>query len=134
MNYGSNDESKKDDQNLTEGVSSELLGVLPSNIGFENNYTNVREAYDWALTDLEENAVELSLPIDTLISLHAYRFRELHSESELFSSSKILFLLVFRTIFDNRNNQYAYNKIKHFSQRVSRSYWSIIFRKHFRHW
>ena len=88
MNYGSNDRAKKTNQNLTEGVSSELLGVLPSNIGFENNYANVREAYDWALTDLEENTVELSLPIDTLISLHAYRFRELHSESELFSSSK----------------------------------------------
>ena len=69
MNYGSNDRAKKTNQNLTEGVSTELLGVLPSNIGFENNYANVREAYDWALTDLEENAVELSLPIDTLISV-----------------------------------------------------------------
>ena len=88
MNYGNDDRAKKTNQNLTEGVSTELLGVLPSNISFENNYANVGEAYDWALTDLEENTVELSLPIDTLISLHAYRFRELHSESELFSSSK----------------------------------------------
>jgi len=99
MNYGSNDRAKKTNQNLTEGVSSELLGVLPSNIGFENNYANVREAYDWALTDLEENTVELSLPIDTLISLHAYRFRELHSESELFLHQKIQFLLVCRNHF-----------------------------------
>ena len=37
MNYGSDDRAKKTNQNLTEGVSSELLGVLPSNIGFENN-------------------------------------------------------------------------------------------------
>ena len=35
MNYGSNDRAKKTNQNLTEGVSSELLGVLPSNIGFQ---------------------------------------------------------------------------------------------------
>ena len=88
MNYGNGDRAKKTNQNLTEGVSTELLGVLPSNKSFENNYAIVGEAYDWALTDLEENTVELSLPIDTLISLHAYRFRELNTESELFSSSK----------------------------------------------
>ena len=45
MNYGSNDRAKKTNQNLTEGVSTELLGVLPSNISFENNYVILQIVY-----------------------------------------------------------------------------------------
>ena len=104
MNYGSNDRAKKTNQNLTERVSSELLGVLPSNIGFENNYANVREAYDWALTDLEENTVELSLPIDTLISLQLTVFVNCIRNQNYF-----LHHFGVGTIFDNRNHPFAFN-------------------------
>ena len=42
---------------LTEGIGTELIGVIPSEQGFNQNYIDESNVTNWSLTELEKNII-----------------------------------------------------------------------------
>ena len=51
---------------LTEGIGTELIGVIPSEQGFNQNYIDESNVTDWSLTDLEQNIMHPEILFQSL--------------------------------------------------------------------
>ena len=65
LNHGNHSERNlKTNVALTEGIGTELIGVVPSGVGFNQNYNNDSNITNWSLTDLQRNSIILRLPLN----------------------------------------------------------------------
>ena len=84
---GENVSRAKTNEDLIEGIGTELIGVFPASEGFSQEYKNSVNSIDWSLTDLIQNSVILNLPINQSLKIHAYRFSEKIVYDDLWEAS-----------------------------------------------
>ena len=68
---------------LTDNISTELIALVPDNTSFSQCYSSLANLYQYALTDLSTDKVELTVPLGTSIRLYAYLFEGAYTISEL---------------------------------------------------
>ncbi|MCH2288402.1 MAG: Ig-like domain-containing protein, partial [SAR324 cluster bacterium] len=66
----------KNNPNLTLGIGTELIKLVPATVIFQSDPKDINEVLDTTLTDLISNKVSLSIPLDTSVKLFAYRYSE----------------------------------------------------------
>ena len=66
----------KNNPNLTLGIGTELIKLVPATVIFQSDPKEINEVLDTTLTDLISNKVSLSIPLDTSVKLFAYRYSE----------------------------------------------------------
>ena len=74
---------------FTAGVDTELIALVPDNTTFQQKYLSLENVYQFALTDLSTDTVNLTVPLDTGIKLYSYAyFGEIFTVSELQSTAR----------------------------------------------
>ena len=61
----------KNNPNLTLGIGTELIKLVPATVIFQSDPKDINEVLDTTLTDLISNKVSLSIPLDTSVKLFA---------------------------------------------------------------
>ena len=75
--------------NLTAGIDTELIVLVPDNTTFKQHYLSLENQYQFALTDLSSDIVTLTVPLDTGIKLYSYvYFDQIFTVSEIQSIAK----------------------------------------------
>ena len=74
---------------LTDNISTELIALVPDNTSFSQCYLSLANLYQYSLTDLSTDKVELTVPLDTSIKLYAYLFEGTYTISELKNTARL---------------------------------------------
>ena len=81
--------SGKSNPDLTQGIGTELVGVVSATeTSFSRKYLQIKTAHDWALTNLQNSTITLTLPLGSLLRLFVYRFQEAYGMVGLMASAK----------------------------------------------
>jgi hypothetical protein len=59
---------------FTAGVDTELIALVTDNTTFNQKYLSLENRYQFALTDLSNDTVSLTVPLDTGIKLYSYAY------------------------------------------------------------
>ena len=79
----------KSNPNLTQGIGTELVAVVSATeTSFSRKYLQIKTAHDWALTNLQNSTITLTLPLGSLLRLFVYRFEEAYGMVGLMALAK----------------------------------------------
>jgi len=59
---------------FTAAVDTELIALVPDNTTFNQQYLSLENRYQFALTDLSNDTVTLTVPLDTGIKIYSYAY------------------------------------------------------------
>ena len=82
MDYsqGSSRSTSKINEDLLMGIGTEAVYLVADSVAFESNFRNLSSYEDRALTDTTNNKVTLTLPLDSILKIYAYRFTDSFSK------------------------------------------------------